>query len=81
MAYRTHAMPLFLAAAAFCCSVAGNVHAVSGTPLTGAHIALRGAETLRGVLRDGDVVLTMGAGNIGAVAQDLKARLAAGAAA
>ena len=49
MAYRTHAMPLFLAAAAFCCSVAGNVHAVSGTPLTGAHIALRGAETLRGV--------------------------------
>jgi hypothetical protein len=27
------------------------------------------------------VVLTMGAGNIGAVAQDLKARLAAGAAA
>ena len=39
------------------------------------------AETLRGVLRDGDVVLTMGAGNIGAVAQDLKARLAAGAAA
>jgi UDP-N-acetylmuramate--alanine ligase len=39
------------------------------------------AEALRGVLRDGDVVLTMGAGNIGAVAQDLKARLAAGAAA
>jgi UDP-N-acetylmuramate--alanine ligase len=39
------------------------------------------AEALRGVLRDGDVVLTMGAGNIGAVAQDLKTRLAAGAAA
>ena len=28
------------------------------------------AESLRGVLRDGDVVLTMGAGNIGAVAQE-----------
>jgi UDP-N-acetylmuramate--alanine ligase len=39
------------------------------------------AEALRGVLRDGDVVLTMGAGNIGAIAQDLKTRLAAGAAA
>ncbi len=39
------------------------------------------AETLRGVLRDGDVVLTMGAGNIGAVAQDLRVRFAAGAAA
>jgi len=39
------------------------------------------AEALRGVLRDGDVVLTMGAGNIGAVAQDLKPKLAAGAAA
>ncbi len=39
------------------------------------------AEALRGVLHDGDVVLTMGAGNIGAVAQDLKMRLAAGAAA
>ena len=38
-------------------------------------------EALRGVLRDGDVILTMGAGNIGAVAQDLKARLATGAAA
>ena len=39
------------------------------------------AESLRGLLRDGDVVLTMGAGNIGAVAQDLKTRVAAGAAA
>jgi UDP-N-acetylmuramate--alanine ligase len=39
------------------------------------------AESLRGVLHDGDVVLTMGAGNIGAVAQDLKNRLAKGAAA
>lgn len=37
-------------------------------------------EALRSVLRDGDVVLTMGAGNIGAVAQDLKARLAGAAA-
>jgi UDP-N-acetylmuramate--alanine ligase len=37
------------------------------------------ADSLRGVLHDGDVVLTMGAGNIGAVAQDLKARLAKGA--
>ena len=35
------------------------------------------AEALRGVLRDGDVVLTMGAGNIGAAAHELKARLAA----
>jgi UDP-N-acetylmuramate--alanine ligase len=34
------------------------------------------AESLRGVLHDGDVVLTMGAGNIGAVAQDLKNRFA-----
>jgi len=33
------------------------------------------------VLRDGDVVLTMGAGNIGSIAQDLKSRFAAGAAA
>ena len=32
------------------------------------------AESLRGLLRDGDVVLTMGAGNIGAVAQELKSR-------
>jgi UDP-N-acetylmuramate--alanine ligase len=32
------------------------------------------ADGLRGVLHDGDVVLTMGAGNIGAVAQDLKSR-------
>ncbi|HTV97224.1 MAG TPA: UDP-N-acetylmuramate--L-alanine ligase [Steroidobacteraceae bacterium] len=39
------------------------------------------AEALRDVLHDGDVLLTMGAGNIGAVAQDLKSRLAAGAAA
>jgi UDP-N-acetylmuramate--alanine ligase len=39
------------------------------------------AESLRGVLHDGDVVLTMGAGNIGAVAQDLKSRLGKGAAA
>jgi UDP-N-acetylmuramate--alanine ligase len=34
------------------------------------------AESLRGVLKDGDVVLTMGAGNIGAVAQDLKSHFA-----
>jgi UDP-N-acetylmuramate--alanine ligase len=34
------------------------------------------AESLRGVLRDGDVILTMGAGSIGAVAHDLKTRLA-----
>jgi len=39
------------------------------------------AESLRGILRDGDVVLTMGAGNIGAVAHDLKHRFAAGEAA
>jgi UDP-N-acetylmuramate--alanine ligase len=39
------------------------------------------AESLRGILHDGDVVLTMGAGHIGAVAQDLKSRFAAGAAA
>ena len=39
------------------------------------------ADSLRGVLHDGDVVLTMGAGNIGAVAQDLKNRFAGGAAA
>ena len=37
------------------------------------------AQSLRAVLHDGDVVLTMGAGNIGAVAQDLKARLAGAA--
>jgi UDP-N-acetylmuramate--alanine ligase len=36
------------------------------------------AEALRGVLADGDLVLTMGAGNIGAVANDLKTRFAAG---
>jgi UDP-N-acetylmuramate--alanine ligase len=34
------------------------------------------AEALHSVLRDGDVVLTMGAGNIGAIAQDFKTRLA-----
>jgi UDP-N-acetylmuramate--alanine ligase len=39
------------------------------------------AESLRGVLHDGDVILTMGAGNIGAVAQDLRSRIAAGASA
>jgi UDP-N-acetylmuramate--alanine ligase len=39
------------------------------------------ADSLRGVLHDGDVVLTMGAGSIGAVAQELKSRFAAGAAA
>ncbi|HEV7613149.1 MAG TPA: UDP-N-acetylmuramate--L-alanine ligase [Steroidobacteraceae bacterium] len=39
------------------------------------------AESLRAVLQDGDVVLTMGAGNIGAIAQELKSRFAAGAAA
>jgi UDP-N-acetylmuramate--alanine ligase len=39
------------------------------------------ADSLRGLLRDGDLVLTMGAGNIGAVAHELKSRLAAGAAA
>jgi UDP-N-acetylmuramate--alanine ligase len=38
-------------------------------------------ESLRSMLRDGDLVLTMGAGNIGAIAQDLKSRFAAGAAA
>jgi UDP-N-acetylmuramate--alanine ligase len=36
------------------------------------------AEALRGVLHDGDVVLTMGAGNMGDVAQELKGRFAAG---
>ncbi len=39
------------------------------------------ADSLRDVLHDGDVILTMGAGNIGAVAHDLKGRLAAGGAA
>jgi UDP-N-acetylmuramate--alanine ligase len=39
------------------------------------------AESLRAVLHDGDVVLTMGAGSIGSVAQELKGRFAAGAAA
>jgi UDP-N-acetylmuramate--alanine ligase len=39
------------------------------------------ADSLRTVLHDGDVVLIMGAGNIGAVAQDLKSRFARGAAA
>jgi len=38
-------------------------------------------ESLRSVLHDGDLVLTMGAGNIGAIAQELKGRIAAGAAA
>ena len=38
------------------------------------------ADALRAVLHDGDVVLTMGAGNIGAVAQDLKSRFAGAAA-
>ncbi|HSZ09698.1 MAG TPA: UDP-N-acetylmuramate--L-alanine ligase [Steroidobacteraceae bacterium] len=37
------------------------------------------AESLRAVLHDGDLVLTMGAGNLGAVAQELKSRFAAGA--
>ena len=37
------------------------------------------AEALRAVLHDGDLVLTMGAGNVGAVAQDLKSRFPAGA--
>jgi UDP-N-acetylmuramate--alanine ligase len=37
------------------------------------------AEALRAVLHDGDLLLTMGAGNIGTVSQDLKSRLAAGA--
>jgi UDP-N-acetylmuramate--alanine ligase len=36
------------------------------------------ATSLRRVLRDGDVVLTMGAGNIGAVAQGLRERFAEG---
>jgi UDP-N-acetylmuramate--alanine ligase len=39
------------------------------------------AEALRAVLHDGDIVLTMGAGSIGAVAHDLKSRIEAGAAA
>ena len=38
-------------------------------------------ESLRGVLHDGDVVLTMGAGNMGDVAHELKARFAPEAAA
>ncbi len=38
------------------------------------------ADSLRGVLRDGDLLVTMGAGNIGAAALELKARLGAGAA-
>jgi UDP-N-acetylmuramate--alanine ligase len=37
------------------------------------------AESLRAVIHDGDVVLTMGAGNLGAVAQDLKSRFAGAA--
>jgi UDP-N-acetylmuramate--alanine ligase len=39
------------------------------------------ADALRAVLHDGDLVLTMGAGNLGAVAQDLKSRFSTGAAA
>jgi UDP-N-acetylmuramate--alanine ligase len=39
------------------------------------------ADALRTVLRDGDVVLTMGAGNIGVIAQELKTRFADGEAA
>jgi UDP-N-acetylmuramate--alanine ligase len=39
------------------------------------------AESLRDLLHDGDVLLTMGAGSIGAVAHELKGRLAPGAAA
>jgi len=38
------------------------------------------AESLRAVLHDGDVVLTMGAGNLGAVALELKSRFAGAAA-
>jgi len=38
------------------------------------------ADALRAVLHDGDVVLTMGAGNLGQVAQDLKRRFAGAAA-
>jgi UDP-N-acetylmuramate--alanine ligase len=38
------------------------------------------ADSLRAVLHDGDVVLTMGAGNLGQVAQDLKRRFAGAAA-
>jgi len=37
------------------------------------------AESLRGVVHDGDVILTMGAGSIGAVAQALSSQFAAGA--
>ena len=38
-------------------------------------------ESLRGVLRDGDLVLTMGAGNIGAVAHGTQGPLRGGSAA
>jgi UDP-N-acetylmuramate--alanine ligase len=38
------------------------------------------SDALYGLLRDGDVVVTMGAGHIGAVAQDLPSRLLEGAA-
>jgi UDP-N-acetylmuramate--alanine ligase len=38
------------------------------------------ADSLRAVLHDGDVLLVMGAGNVGAVAQDLKSRFAGAAA-
>jgi UDP-N-acetylmuramate--alanine ligase len=37
------------------------------------------AAALAGVIRDGDVVVTMGAGHIGSVAQELPAQLASGA--
>ncbi len=36
------------------------------------------AETLKGVLQDGDILLTLGAGNIGALAAKLKQQLGAG---
>jgi UDP-N-acetylmuramate--alanine ligase len=38
------------------------------------------ADALRGVLLDGDVIVTMGAGNMGDVAHELKSRFAAGGA-
>jgi outer membrane receptor protein involved in Fe transport len=38
---------MLLAAVVFCCSVTGNVHAVSGAPLAGAHVVLQGASTER----------------------------------
>jgi len=39
---------------------------------------LRLAESLLAVIEDGDLVVTMGAGNIGAVAHELPAKLQAG---